>query len=271
MNENNSNNNSITIALITASGAIIAAIIGGLFLLESSKNDDSTPIPPTTQIVTTPIDTPTDAPTPTNTLTRTPRLTNTPRPTRTPAPTFTPTEEGLLFYEDFEDGIPNNIVTNGRLWQVIQDETGNYVFEINETRGRFPGAELGSITWSNYVLEYRVRTVNSCSGIFVEFRRICTSTCDFYVQSLDVNGMGLHYTENNAGWRSLAHDGTSISMSRWHQIRVVANDELLSLFIDDELALQRADNKFARGAMLFSTFPRCQAQFDDIRVSEVND
>ena len=64
----------------------------------------------------------------------------------------------LLFFEDFEDGVAEGIKYIYGDWKVTTDNDGNKVYEVdNRQNTNYPGFDFGSGSWTNYIVEYRVR------------------------------------------------------------------------------------------------------------------
>lgn len=236
-----------------------------------------------------PKSTPTEAPA-TNTNTRVPptstptpmppTASQTPRPSPITAPSPTEIVPGaVLFEEDFEDGIADNLVYSWGGWRASSEDNGNKVYEVNTNTeasiqyNRPASLGFGSKEWTNYSAEYRVKMLNAKANTWLSFRSDIGANRDHYVEwlSAEYDGISLHINLNGSGWNLLKDLSLPVWDERWYQVRVEAQGSTLRVYLDDNLMLQTEDTSIASGVLELGVFPGTHALFDDIRVVALGD
>jgi hypothetical protein len=120
----------------------------------SSENNTSVTDEPTDTLTATLTFTPSY--TPTATPTQTPRP---PTETPTPSPTSTEIPEELILYEeDFEDGVTTGWDVKKGVWQVVEMNDGNHVYQAT---GSWAEAYIGTPNWSDYAFSLKMRVPNN--------------------------------------------------------------------------------------------------------------
>jgi hypothetical protein len=194
-------------------------------------------------------------------------------PTETTAPqanTILPQDSLVLFSEDFEDGKAQKVSSILGDWQVISDETGNKVYDIASPKGNFyPTIKFGTISWDNYIIEYRFKFVgNGDNWTSVGFRRNQTGLA-LYLVPFSENGITLLYTDTAGKWFELVNRSYSIEKDTWHQIRVEANGENIDIYIDEKTTITTTDTLYKSGSAELTVGPNTHMQFDDIIVMSI--
>lgn len=199
--------------------------------------------------------------------TPTPKLTNTPLPpTSIPTPTII-VPGSILFEEDFEDGKAQKVAHISGNWQIVMDESGNKVYNIDNSNGfAFPSIDFGSTTWKDYAIEYRVKFLSDKSkwGI-LEFRR-SEDGSHKYVVSLDATAVNLLYTLQGTDWRPITALEYNFKRGVWYSVRVEVRGVEIKVYIDDSLTINTEDSQISVGSLNMQVGPGTHVQFDDIRV-----
>ena len=247
---------------------IWAGLIGCLLLFSGvalyvAPVSPSVPTPTIVAAVTpdTPTRKPTDTPAP-----KPPTNTSVPEPITTP--TATPAGK-ILFEEDFEDGLADGVVIESGHWQVIEDDLGNRVFEVNNKGLSFwPRARFGSNAWEDYAVEYRVKLIEfdisteTGSGMaFLSFREDYKVSLNPYWQKIY-----LSYETPESPWDDFAYSDYNIQPGVWYSMRIEANGTRLKVFLDGDLRIDVEDSRTSSGRASLHSGPNTVVQFDDIRV-----
>jgi len=200
----------------------------------------------------------------------TPSITFTASLTPTPgvAPTLTPIPAGLiLFQEDFESGSLDSLNSASENWQVVTDDTGNKVLDGSCLAGcTGQGMDFGSMSWTDYAIEYRIKFLNKNTDVNVNFRNTPLGN---YVQRLSLKYQNIAYymSPKDKGWTGEATRGYSFKQGVWYSIRIEAQGSMIRFFANDKLILQKTDAQFSAGAVNFSLFQDSHVQYDDIKVT----
>lgn len=245
---------------------LFVSVFFGILLFGCSQTSTPTNVPV--------VDTKSPSATPNPTFTNIP-ATSTPTPTATTVPTATGIVPGtVLFEEDFEDGIADNLVYSWGGWRASTENNGNTVYEVNTNTQQHikydRGASLGfgSIKWTNYSAEYRVKMLNWKANAWLSFRSDIGSNQNLYIEwlSAESDGLSLHVNLNDSGWNMLKGLELPVWDQRWYEVRVEAQGSTLRVYLDNSLMLQTEDASIASGGLELGVFPGTHALFDDIRV-----
>lgn len=181
-----------------------------------------------------------------------------------PAP---PREGSYLVLEDFNDQQVNMVgfSTDSSLWQIVSDETENPVFEVNNIEEDYIGFSFGMEDWENYVVRYRVRFLADPGALGIQVR---SSGQFYYVIELSTGELYLAYPEAT-GWERIVTTHPPIRIGEWHSVRVVAFNDLVQVYVDDNLWISENDSRVSRGWIHMFAWAGTRAQIDDIEVLEL--
>src|SRR5258708_233064 len=155
-------------------------------------------------------------------------------------------------------------------WNVVQDEKGNNVVEVDttSTENQGAGANFGSKDWTDYALEYRLRLLNPSADTGVMFRREIGVASGYVLQFGPRYGaVTLLITPHGGPWQQVVSRGYGVRTNTWYHIRIEAVASALRVYVDDKLQLQLADSRISSGGCSVGVAPGTRAQFDDIRVT----
>ncbi|MBZ0292619.1 MAG: hypothetical protein K8L99_08675 [Anaerolineae bacterium] len=171
----------------------------------------------------------------------------------------------LLFSESFDGGIAHGFPVHS-YWKVVNDETGNPVFEVNNQVKRPVAVEFRGVDWCDYRIEYRVRFKkfgDDVGGTLVFRRR----EEHLYVLSLNQEEVILARIVNSGYWERLATILHPLQLNTWYNIRAEAQGSRLRVWLNNELLIDLEDTLSSSGIITFDAAPNEQTQYDDIRVT----
>lgn len=130
--------------------------------------------------------------------------------------------------------------------------SSNYVFEVKVKADT-------TLTAGEYVTTYgsdvgKHLTINSMLPFFVQNQEPTSSYQTFYGRSVCFTNYAIGFWEygddGKGAWAASTRLNTKIgndfTWADWHTIRVLANDEVCKLFIDDAMILETAQDKFVK-------------------------
>ena len=178
-----------------------------------------------------------------------------PTSTQTPAPAC---RSGVLYCEDFEDGLANGWVlmdASGKPssgWKVTR-EGSDYVFAGEGHQW----ATLENRSWGDYRVRFRLKLLRG--GI--NLNRL--SGANRYVVEFDQNGARLFKVHPNF----LAASKTPHELNRWHDVEILGRAGHIQVYVDGDLEIDFVDrDPWQRGAVAFEVWEDSQVQVDDIEV-----
>jgi hypothetical protein len=192
----------------------------------------------------------------------------------TTSPTSTATIENtadsVLFSEDFEDGKSQNLIPLEGNWKVVLDETGNFVYDIDNMLGnRYVGASFGSVLWKDYTVSYRARLLEyngQKSQITLYFRNSSWGG-DSYEQNIKFdNYVHLGFWSGNT-WTRIKSSNFNFGTDTWYSVKIEAYGQKITVYINDEKVIDIQDNRRDSGQLVLALGLNTHAQFDDILVT----
>lgn len=233
MNSQNGKENAsqIKAALIAGGFALAVAIVSGIFLIINTliqKGD----------IVLVPTSTPGTKPS----ASYTPTIVY-PQIQTTSPDTVSSNDSSILFSEDFEDGRAQNFSYISGDWKIVQENTGNKVYEIDNSgvSGFSSTLSFGLSTWQNYEMQYRVKMLNligyDVPEVIVCFNYDDNNSPTGYVLNLqpssevaDLVPVKLGQWQQNGISRRYTY-----SSNVWYDIRIVAQKNIIQIYINNAL------------------------------------
>jgi serine/threonine protein kinase len=211
------------------------------------------------------------SPEPTKTASPTPWMTIPNKDDQLETSNSTTDQSSILFEEDFEDGKTQQITYISGNWQIIEDESGNNVFEMdNSNSSGYPGFILGAPEWSNYKIQFRMKIIGAGNGqTIIHFRRRNDNA--YYAISIDARNVNFNYTQDDDPWHLITSRENSLSKETWHWIRIEANGMEFQVFIDDTSLIYTDDTRFDSGNVHFFCGPNSHVQLDDIQVISLDE
>lgn len=238
------------------------SIFGAISLLGEQRGAtaDVATASPTTDVTATRVSTdasptlvsPTDTPT------------SGPTPTASPTPRYT--EGALLFTDDFEDGDAASWTRNTG-WIVLDDGTGNFVFQTDTTDGVAKDANLGSSDWANYSLSFKMKVLNSnlTYVMTVRTRLFNFVDCPGFIMAIGQRILADDCTEYKP-----THASAILDVFQWHDIRLDLFGDTLTVYADGTEAFSHLGTEGAKtGGVSFEVQKGTIVQLDDVRVTEL--
>ncbi|HXQ39069.1 MAG TPA: family 16 glycoside hydrolase, partial [Anaerolineales bacterium] len=193
----------------------------------------------------------------------------------------TPTPESeigqLVFDENFDDGIANEITPNNTKWKIVDDSQGGKLFQVDGKPGSgedWYGFSLASTTIADGTIEYKIRVLDyelsSGGSVLCGFRGFPGGSYLFEL-AVGTKSVFMHHQHKagaNYTW-SLLDNATApyiLDKNVWYEVRIDIKGNEFTVYIDDKKALTATDDRIKSGNIGFGTLPNTVAQFDDIRV-----
>ncbi len=195
-------------------------------------------------------------------------------PTPTSANIYAPTEQPPLSY-NFENSVLSGIGIFGGQWQIVDDGSGNHVFQIdNSNKQEWPGFSIGS-TFSDGIIEYHVKYIDylypsPVSGrVNLFFRGKGTSNGYIFTFNPYVQRTELVYVVPNGGWSPPINGSMStifFQKNVWYIIRLEIKESSINIYLNGALLSTIIDDRFTIGEVSLSVGPNTTVQFDDISI-----
>ena len=191
--------------------------------------------------------------------TATPRPTLTPYPTYTFAPTLPPCAPGVLYCENFDDGMAQDWQLDPG-WSIQRDGS-------NQLLGGM-GHEFSTLTnhqWNDYQLNFRLRLFSG--GIHVCYR-ISPGNNGLIRYFIGITDSGMYLSKQvNDQFTDFRRIDWRPSIGDWHNIEITGWGGHLRAYVDGSLKLEIVDQDFIRsGSIAFETLDNSSAQIDDVEV-----
>lgn len=178
----------------------------------------------------------------------------------------------VLFSENFEDNKAQRFIDPNPDWKITGDENNQKVYELNNTRGDgYPGFTFGNTEWTDFTITFRLRIFEKAGNVLVLHFRENEWHENGYVLGLqaDLNWVTLAYKAKHSEWNPLNVEYFNYDRNVWYEVRVVANGDALSAYIDDFLVGKIRDSRIRAGRFSLSAGPGTHIQIDDILVKEI--
>lgn len=202
----------------------------------------------------------------------------------TSTPIEIPTESikrgNVLFAENFESGTTNKFRDISGLWRIVKDETGNWVYEINN-KGKqdWSSVMFGTNEWQDYIIEYRVRLVDFGPSPYTLMGAVFRNSsfdnmalAHYHVSfAPNDNGLWIQYSDDSRNdYRMLASTIYRIKVGNWYEVRVEVVGPLIKVFIDNNEELEVSDSSLISGPLGLQVGPNLHVQYDDIVITEIS-
>ncbi|MGB3717461.1 MAG: protein kinase [Candidatus Promineifilaceae bacterium] len=182
---------------------------------------------------------------------------------------------GILFEDDFESGSAGEWNYLGAGFTVVEDETGNYVLQLDLSGAE--DAEIGNSSWRDYALEFRVKILESSDSgdIWVHPRHnqaytICTPYTLFFKVGEEQDSRIERGTSTEGGCESTLLDteeDLNLETDRWYSFRIEVVGPEIAVFLDGQPVLHAEDSEHPlNGPIRFSKSADGLVYYDDIRV-----
>jgi serine/threonine protein kinase len=256
--------------LIAIPLVFVGFIVGGWLLWPKPVADLPSQLSTETEkptIVETPSQIPADTPTPPQITTPFLSISATPQDTSTPSKT-PDRDASILFYEDFEDGKAQQITYSDQEWNIVSDETGNKVYDVDNSKGNdFPRIHLGSNSWRDYEITFRARIISG-SWIIIYFREN-ESTNNTYLVDIRSDDVTLNYATRGSDWKRITSRQHNWKRNEWYLVTIQAKGSEIKVTVNDTVVIFTDDTKYTYGRVNIQVGQYTHAQFDDIKVISV--
>ena len=181
-------------------------------------------------------------------------------------------DTSVLFDEDFEDGKAQKVTFVADGWQIIADETGNFVYDIDNSGGSdFPGINFGSSSWKDYEVNLRIRFLSAKDAWGIIYFRNNGVDSSAYIVSIIPTHTGLSYNPKGSGWIGITNHEYNFSRNTWHWVRIEAKGAEIKVFIDNELIINTDDTRYTYGFVNIQAGQYTHMQIDDIQVTSLDE
>ena len=171
----------------------------------------------------------------------------------------------VLFSDDFEDGATSKWVASGGTWSIVTDGTKAYAQTAAGTGSTVILSAAGSTTWTDQVVEARVKITafgGSSTSYFAAIYARFNGT-DYY--SLCLRSDGKLVIRKDKTSLSNAADA-SITESTWYTVKFSVVGSTLNGYLNGTLLATATDSSLTSGGIAVSTV-NTTAEFDDIQVT----
>jgi hypothetical protein len=200
-------------------------------------------------------------------------------PAATPAPL-------PAFSYTFDDGNSEGWTGDPAEWAVIQDETGNYIYQgtappDSDTASELPN-KFTMATWRNYAVHLHLRVHQEGNNPDVaEFWLTTrapledTTGCSFYNSFLDFRNQVVVLAKggNDASCEYTVIEDNGfplLTVGEWYEVVVTMQDDQLSLVIDGNEVIVAQDGDVQQGYAYLNVGPGAIVQFDDVVVYKLD-
>lgn len=176
----------------------------------------------------------------------------------------------ILIGEDFEDGMMQKTTYVADGWQIVTDETGNKVYDIDNSKGSdFPGIAFGSNSWKDYEINLRSRFLGDGATWTIIYFRSAEDASSYVVSISNLKDIFLGYNPQGSGWKDITSTVHNLEKNVWYWVRIEVKGIEIKVFIDDSLVIHKTDTHYTAGAITIQAGQYTHAQFDDIKVTSL--
>jgi len=172
------------------------------------------------------------------------------------------TAQAILFSDDFQDGNTAGWTTLSGNWEVVGGEL------VQNDESYWPIIIwTGDETWSDYVIEVKVKPTGGLGHVFVLFRFVDEQ--NFYLFGIRENSDDVVWNKVVEGnWGQEVTSAKIIDSNQWYDLKVVVQGNNIRGYVDDSLCIETFDSDIHNGAIALDTH-LASAHFDDVSVTEI--
>ena len=181
-------------------------------------------------------------------------------------PTTVITDNNPLFVENFEDyDLKDSWTDGGGKWSFVVDETGNVVYDIENSSSIFAGYNFGENNWRNYSVAYRARLLRAGeeAPLNLDFRKV-TDANSYTLMISPKDSQVIKFVNSKVS--GLDYASFYFSPTVWHTVKLEVFDSNIKVYIDNLIVHSITDSSLGQGRLAFTIGPGTHAQFDDIIV-----
>jgi hypothetical protein len=173
----------------------------------------------------------------------------------------------ILAYADLEGGKTQQITYIDKEWQIIVDEAGNKIYDVNNSKGNdWPRIHLGSDDWKDYEVSFQTRIISGTS-ILVYFRE-SESPYKSYVVDVRLDSVSLH-ASIGGNWNIITSRQNNLQKNQWYSINIRARGSEIKITVDDKVVIFTDDTTNSYGRVDIQVSQYTYAQFKEMKVISV--
>lgn len=191
------------------------------------------------------------------------------------------------FSYTFEDGAAGDWSGDPAYWNVLQDETGNYVYQGSAPPDGYTPSELPNMatmsTWRDYALHTRLRALRP--GNNEDFAELWITTrapyeevpgCSYYNTYLDFRSQVVTLAkggdDDDCPHTVLDSNGLPLlKLGVWHDLVIAMQNDRLQITVDGSRVISATDGDVDQGYVYFTISNGALVQFDDVEVYRIGD
>ena len=172
--------------------------------------------------------------------------------------------QGVLFSDDFEDGVADGWAIHQGTWSVVSDVSR--VYRQSGTSSRYRSS-AGSSAWTDYSVEARVKPTawNGSDRFAALFARFRDPSNHYLLALRSSNRVELRRSVSGSA-STLAQASFAVSLGASYVLRLEVAGSTLRGFVNGAQVLSATDSALAPGRIAVGT-AYASANFDDVRVS----
>jgi hypothetical protein len=184
---------------------------------------------------------------------------------------------GKHFEDSFEDDNWNNWCYYGYN-RFVDVNDGKFVLGINPGWGIANNYRSGEkavvrdLIWNNFTLEVKVRVVegNRDAGLIFRVQHPSVGYDAFkgyFAGIIPGSNKAVLGKMDGARWHELILNDYPCQENVWYNLKVVADNDLIKMFVDDKLIIETRDSSFTKGFAGIRVV-NTHAEFDDVEITE---